>query len=371
VSAHLRSSNESPVHEKVALPSIYRTPKNIFDTLAALASSGACATHLSVDHVSDPDRPDKHLVVARLGDPFAEKHVLVVANMHAREAVTAEVAVAFIERVCGVQSPTLTRDESSVGCDDGGAHCDRLVLPDGVAVTVVPVVNVGGRALVDGRINSCQRATADEGEGEIDLNRNADVDFIPGENHGPRPFSAYQTRILRRLSSDSRVVAYVDLHSGTKALLTSWGDQKGVSVDFPAQQKLLKRVASKSCPECVIGSNRIVVNYPNPGEVIDHMYAKRGIKYATLWEIYRGEPNSSCIAMFNPPADRLPSVVRRWSDGVHELVQFVQKDVRVDDRAQVMTDEALHKRPMFLPGIATIASPFDSTVTITDDWLTA
>merc|ERR1719152_568291 len=98
----------------------------------------------------------------------------------------------------------------------------------------------------------------DDADPNVDLNRNMDVDWGKGEkqNWGARPFSAYQSRILRDIAIEKKPHAFVDLHTGARTLMTSWGYKPGTDPDFKAQKKVLDIIRDKHCSDCRIGSNR-------------------------------------------------------------------------------------------------------------------
>jgi len=269
--------------------------------------------------------------VARLGNPQAEKKVLVAANEHARELVTAEVVLRFIKTACGKPKSSqslLQSHDLLIGTVDA-----KVLLKD-VHFIMLPVVNVKGRALVESGKETCQRMTSKD-EGFVDLNRNMDVDWGRGEKQdwGEKPFSTYQARILRDVAAEHKPQAFVDLHTGAESLMTSWGYKPKTNPDFPDQKKVLDLIKERHCPKCEIGSNRIVIAYPNPGEVIDHMYAKQKIKYSTLWEVYEGDA-SDCVAQFNPPDDKYEAVVDNWSGALATFGDYMRTTVDVDERAR-------------------------------------
>ena len=83
--------------------------------------------------------------------------------------------------------------------------------------------------------------------------------------------------------------------------MTSWGARHHGNPDSADQQAILSKAqAAAKCSNmtCPIGNNCDIIDYQNPGEIIDHMYAKQGIKYSTLWEVWAGE--SGCLSQFNP-----------------------------------------------------------------------
>jgi len=181
----------------------YHTSAEIFEQITALSKD--CAVDLKVSEVKDQEDPSNSLFVAHLGDATAEKKVLVAANEHARELLTGEVALRFIQKACGKEkrtSPTSlaqTKPSSLV-------TSDATTLLQNVQYTILPVVNVKGRALVETGEKPCQRMTTDE-EGQVDLNRNMDVDWGKGDpqSWGPKPFSTFEARVLRDIAADLKL----------------------------------------------------------------------------------------------------------------------------------------------------------------------
>jgi len=296
------------------LPKPYRSAVAILKRFKELSANGNCKVPFSTRWVHDQTKKDGRLFVAALGSSNATKRVLIVANEHAREAITAEVALRFAEWSC-----------------HGSEEAVRLFSE--VRFTVVPVANLAGRRVIDSGEDPCQRATVDEGEGIVDLNRNMDVDFKLASDHGTAPFSTYQARILRSLAESERPVAYVDLHSGARSLMVSWGAREATSKDFPDQRRLLEVVKKAHCPDCAIGSNMKVIGYQNPGEILDHMYAVQGIKYSTLWEVYEGDDTNSCSSYFNPPVALFEKTVEDWSGALRAFGRLVRETVESDERS--------------------------------------
>lgn len=277
------------------LADVYHNSTEIFAKIEALAAPGKCATGLRTERVADQE-VDGHLFVAHLGAPGAPKRVLVAANEHGNEAVTAEVALRFIE-----------------------AACANGTLPASVGFTVVPVVNAPGR-------RKGKRETVDEGKGEgsVDLNRQGDVDYDPDDGGHPKPFGSYQARILRDLAAKHRPLAFVDLHSCALAMMTPWGHKEQHNPDYEAQLRLLRPVKAAACPRCPLGTNRQVIGYDCPGELLDHMYAKAGVKYSYVWELF-----DDC----NPPAPQFDGVVGNWTRGLEKLAALVDREVGAGERS--------------------------------------
>lgn len=292
----------------------YHSTDKIFTELESLPKG--CSVKMKTAYVKDKDEtgPDAHLFVVKVGNPSADKKVMVAANEHARELLTGEVALRFIQKACK-------------------ADATQKKLFEKVQFIVVPVVNEKGRERVETGDNECQRMTV-QSEGDVDLNRNMDVDWGKGsfQSWGHHPFSQYQSRILRDLAADLKPLAFIDLHTGARTLMTSWGYRPKVDPDFADQEKALKLIQEKHCPDCQIGSNRVVIGYENPGEVIDHMYAKQMIKYTSLWELYEGS-SFGCLGQFNPPDSELEEQVENWANALLTFGSFMQTGVRADERS--------------------------------------
>mmetsp|Transcript_105861 Transcript_105861/g.297653 ORF Transcript_105861/g.297653 Transcript_105861/m.297653 type:complete len:399 (+) Transcript_105861:81-1277(+) len=329
---------------KPGLPRGYHSSDAIVQRLQELAAGdGACKAPLTAEWVSDtsPDAPPlSRLFTVRLGAAKAPKRLFVVANEHARELITAEVALRFIEDACA--------DDSEL-----------LSLLSHVRITVVPIVNLRGREQVENGA-TCLRSTVDEGEGLIDLNRNADVDFEASEDHGSEPFSTYQARIIRDIAAAEQPVAFLDLHSGAESLMVSWGNRPYTTVDYPDQLRLLELIKARWCPKCPVGSNRVVIKYPNPGEIIDHMYLNQKVKYSTLWEVWVGNSDEGlprwtdqpCMLQFNPSPEQLGGVLVRWSGAIQSFAAFVHHNVTTDERTSPST-----KQVSSLTGVGSVILP--------------
>merc|ERR1719171_888804 len=110
--------------------------------------------------------------------------------------------------------------------------------------------------------------------------------------------------------------------------MTSWGYQNSTDPDYADQEKLLKFIQQRHCADCRVGPNGVTIGYPCSGEVLDHMYAKQGIKYSTLWEMYLGgEQDSDCVHRFNPTDDKYRDTVDVWANALLSVGEYVQTNV--------------------------------------------
>eukprot|EP00929_Paragymnodinium_shiwhaense_P043239 TRINITY_DN22268_c0_g1_i1.p1 TRINITY_DN22268_c0_g1~~TRINITY_DN22268_c0_g1_i1.p1 ORF type:complete len:438 (-),score=125.02 TRINITY_DN22268_c0_g1_i1:63-1376(-) len=300
----------------------YHNGAAIIDKLEKLSDS--CGVPMKTGWAKDTEGQGKIFSV-NLGNPEAEKTVMVAANEHARELLTAEVALRFVEMACDEK-----KSGSLLEMETGSV----AKLMQNVKFVVLPVINQKGREIVETNQDLCQRMTPND-EGHVDLNRNMEVDWGQGEPQewGTKPFSAYQTRIMRDVAKKAQPVAYVDLHTGARSLMTSWGYKRMATSDLKDQSKLLKEVQKKHCEDCRIGPNSIVIGYGNPGEIIDHMYATQGIKYSTLWELYGGG-GGECIDTFNPKDDEYEKHVKNWASALFTVGDYVNTKVDATERSR-------------------------------------
>lgn len=303
----------------------YHSAEQIFSLIEGLKKD--CKMPMSTQWVKD-SQSDDSLFVVQIGQPEANKKMLIASNEHARELLGGEVSLRFLQSAC--ESPGGSAFLESASTD---SKTDAKTVLQNVQYTIVPIVNVKGRQLVESQDEPCQRTTVEQ-EGDVDLNRNMEVDWGKGSEQrwGEKPFSTYQARILRDLAAKDKYTGFIDLHTGARSLMTSWGFKPMTDPDFGDQKKVLDIIQKKHCPDCEIGSNRVVIGYENPGEVIDHMYAVAGIKYTSLWEIYDGH-SSDCIRNFNAADDEYEESVNNWSNALLTFGQYIHTSVGVNERS--------------------------------------
>lgn len=327
---HGASFNQHHRHEGktgVAGLARYHSSERIFSLIEDAKKT--CKLPMKTEWVED-SQGEGSLFVVRLGQPELKKKMLIVSNEHARELFGAEISLRLIQFVCeSLPASSLLEDSTN----SMFSKADALTVLENVQYVLVPIVNVKGRQLVESKAEPCQRSTTDD-EGSVDLNRNMEVDWGKGspQSWGTKPFSTYQARILRDIAAKDQFLGYVDLHTGAWSLMTSWGFREATDPDFADQQKVLDIVKKKHCPECDIGSNRLVIGYENPGEVIDHMYAIAKIKYTSLWETYDGD-TVNCVEQFNAPDSEYDKSVNNWASALLTYGQYIHTSVSEDERS--------------------------------------
>eukprot|EP00931_Biecheleriopsis_adriatica_P050285 TRINITY_DN29106_c0_g1_i1.p1 TRINITY_DN29106_c0_g1~~TRINITY_DN29106_c0_g1_i1.p1 ORF type:complete len:404 (-),score=79.28 TRINITY_DN29106_c0_g1_i1:266-1441(-) len=295
------------------VPNFYHKTEELIAEVRGLQGQHG-GVEVKVEKVEDPLGPLQAsrpaLTLATLGVPGSTPRfrMLVVANEHARELITGEVALHVMQTAVGEKT------------DSQAGSRLRNLLQRGLEISVLPVANPEGRNLAEA-MRPCQRGTADIPFLSIDLNRNFPVDWLPGAQlnylnssfdvHGTAPFSSYQARVIREVALRQTWDVFVDLHSGALALNAPFGHRWGGSSDLQEQLRAVEE-AKRFCPECKSGPLRDVMRYDNPGMLLDWMYQERGTKYAYLWEVFSGK--GLCAAHYNPvEQSSFDEVLDRWT----------------------------------------------------------
>merc|ERR1719265_2832127 len=99
---------------------------------------------LSTEWVQDPEGQGS-LFVARIGHPDAKKKIMISSNEHARELLGAEVSLRFLQSACKSSSSSAFLQDAT----NGAFETDANTVLQNVQYTIVPVVNVKGRQLVE------------------------------------------------------------------------------------------------------------------------------------------------------------------------------------------------------------------------------
>lgn len=226
--------------------------------------------------------------------------VMVVANMHAREVVTAEVTAQLVQELC-------------VGEMDDYRP---------VRWVVVPIVNEAGRRRVDSG-HYCQRTAVDG----TDLNRNFGALWGEAGNDsaevypGPEPWSAPETRQVRDLVKEMTPTLFVQLHSGTRAIYMP-SDCARSPVDTVAALKRVARPVNTQYCNCPMGAGATTAPYRSCGTASDWAYMDGDVPAAYTLEVWSDDRRRDCWRHFNPQtASELQHVTERWADAVLMLAR--------------------------------------------------
>jgi predicted deacylase len=143
-------------------------------------------------------------------------------------------------------------------------------------------------------------------------------------------FRLVETRLVRRLLSNERVVASAAFHSGLEAVLWPWCHTPTLSQDDPVFKSLGEAVArSMGMPKYTQSFN----DYQTEGEFIDYAYMKHGVYALTLEVSLEPSPNAA----------QLPAVVNR---AVMGSMAFMRALDRVLPRVPVQQASTGTSRPV-------------------------
>ncbi len=217
--------------------------------------------------------------------PNEEMSTLWVFNEHARERITAEVALNVIEQLMRVRYE----------------H----------RVTIIPILNVWGRREVEeGR--RCLR----KNERGVDTNRNYQISLTHSyskdseEYEGPYPLSEKETQLVSSLLKKG-VKRYINVHSGEFSMYMPYDSNTRVPPNAQKMRHFLTELAPM-CRECVKGSAGKVSTYKAFGTSVDYAI-QIGVPEAYTFEIY-GKEAYDCDRMFNPiNYKKMDHIIDMWT----------------------------------------------------------
>lgn len=184
---------------------------------------------------------DRNLYEVILGNPEAKKHLIVIANLHAREYMTTQLTMKQIEYYCQNYHKTLA-----------GKNVKRLLSK--VAIHIVPSANPDGTAISQSGFNAIRndslRKALKKMSGSsrrwkanargVDLNRNWNVRFrkkghkggsgFTGNKAASEPETKALVTMVNRIRKSYKVVGVVSYHSTGSILYGRCAKQASKSV---------------------------------------------------------------------------------------------------------------------------------------------
>jgi len=244
--------------------------------------------------------------------PERQLRVFLNFGEHGRELITSDVAARLLRLLAGGPA-------AAARLSGGGVAAERALRRS--VFKVVPLENVGGRA----KVESGELCLRKNGRG-VDTNRNWDVhwgfkekDYDPYEEAaGARPFSEPEALLLRDTLQAWRPHAWVNVHSGMRALFVPFDHVAAVPTGpkGDALSAILQQLKRVHCPDCVIGSGGAQVGYLAHGTATDYVYLNLSVPVAMTWEIYGDlmATRDDCFRMFNPLGrTEYEQVVSSWA----------------------------------------------------------
>jgi hypothetical protein len=153
-------------------------------------------------------------------------------------------------------------------------------------INLIPVVNEYGRKRLTQSF-VCHKGN----ENNVDLTRNYDYDFkeiidkkinpINGINSGRKPFSEYETRLVKEIMKKIKPNIFINTRSGNLTL-TAPSDNKKKTKDL---LNILDYLKNKYCEECLVG-NMDKISDDTSGNSVDYAFNKRKVKYAFKFDIF-------------------------------------------------------------------------------------
>lgn len=315
-----------------ALPHGYHTTDAILAKLDALAS-GACIgtlTKLETNSIIAYDLKGLHSASMKSFLLFGE---------HARELISPESGLRFIEKVCNDASFAEVLMNSSF----------RIVL----------VANPKSRRKVE-EGDYCIRTN----ENGVDLNRNWDDHWEEGDCAlasdtcpGPKPFSELESIEVKDLLHEYEADLFLTIHSGALTLLSSYAYKPALPQGKQNTLAVLEELNESFC-KCKVGSAASLLNYNCPGTCLDYALEVEDVMFSYAFEIFQEDidlqthfeggtfmsflqrPRSSCfmetgmrktddecLKFFNPTAKQYEFYVEHWAEAYKRLVEIVSERI--------------------------------------------
>ena len=203
-------------------------------------------------------------------------------NEHARERITGELALEMILELKRLKPQT--------------------------RITVIPVVNVWGRKMVEAG-KKCQR----KNKNGVDTNRNYPPKRVhhyakfSEEYEGKHPLSEPETKLISSILKGAH--RYVNVHSGEYSLYMPWDSITKRPPNYQKMRRTLHRY-KKHCNECKVGPAALMSSYKAYGSSVDYA-TQMGVPEAYTFEIY-GSDAYNCDHIFNPYGKEKDKVLSQW-----------------------------------------------------------
>ena len=175
-------------------------------------------------NVNGQSADDRDLYEVILGNPEAKKHLVVIANLHAREYMTTQLCMKQIEYYLGQYNKKISGKKVSDVLDKVAIHYVPSCNPDGTAISQYgfnAIRNKSLRAQLK-RMPGSSRTWKANARG-VDLNRNWDVAFRKSGTRGSAGFRGTKAasepeikalvKMIDQIQEQGKIVGVVSYHS--------------------------------------------------------------------------------------------------------------------------------------------------------------
>lgn len=167
---------------------------------------------------------DRNLYEVVLGNPEAKKHLVVIANLHAREYMTTQLCMKQIEYYLGQYNKKISGKKVSAVLDKVAIHYVPSCNPDGTAISQFGFNTIKNKTLRAKLKKMPGSATTWKANARgVDLNRNWNVAFKKSGTRGSSGFRGNKAasepeikalvRMVNRIQKKGKVVGVVSYHS--------------------------------------------------------------------------------------------------------------------------------------------------------------
>ena len=245
--------------------------KKIFEEL-----SDECDDQLEINSMEDKKtgKTLNYYTITSKEKSKKKNKILLTFGEKAQEAIGPELAIFLANVLCkNDEYPSYDKDT-----------IDTILEQN--EINLIPVVNEYGRKRLTQSF-VCHKGN----ENNVDLTRNYDYNFkelvdkninqIYGSNTGRKPFSEYETRLVKEIMKKVKPNIFINTRSGNLTL-TAPSDINKKTKDL---LNILDYLKDKYCEDCNVG-NMDKLSNDTSGNSVDYAFNKRKVKYAFKIDIF-------------------------------------------------------------------------------------
>lgn len=253
---------------------LYHTNKEVKKIFEEL--SDECDDQLKINSMEDKKtgKTLNYYTITSKEKSKKKNKILLTFGEKAQEAIGPELAIFLANVLCkNDEYPSYDKDT-----------IDTILEQN--EINLIPVVNEYGRKRLTQSF-VCYKGN----ENNVDLTRNYDYNFkelvdkninqIYGSNTGRKPFSEYETRLVKEIMKKVKPNIFINTRSGNLTL-TAPSDKNKKTKDL---LNILDYLKEKYCEDCNVG-NMDKLSNDTSGNSVDYAFNKRKVKYAFKIDIF-------------------------------------------------------------------------------------